>query len=169
LRARVHLRGISGLTLIELAVVMSLIGMVFLVAFPNLTGLLSGRKLMGFGRELAGALDYARARAVIEGRPHTFRIDRQKGEFSIRKKKETGDDLRRGDEEEIVKIWKIPPEVKVSQVKMETRVTEGFEPVIRFYPRGNSNGAVISLESARGDRAEVRVKPYTGRAEITIK
>ncbi len=156
------------MTLIELAVVLSLVGMVFLLVFPNLTGLLSGRRLMGFSREMAGALDYARARAVIEGRPQTFRIDRRKGEYSLRRKKEDGGDYRRTEEEEIVKSWKIPEEIKVSRVELETRVTEGFEPVIRFYPRGNSNGAVISLETARGDRARIRVKPHTGRSEIMV-
>lgn len=165
---RTRSRKFRGLTLIELAVVLSLVGMVFLLVFPNLTGLLSGRKLMGFSREMAGALDYARARAVIEGRPQTFRIDRRKGEYSIRRKKEKPGGYGRGDEEEVVKSWKIPEEFRVSGVELETRVTEGFEPVIRFYPRGNSNGAVISLETARGDRSRIRVKPYTGRAEITV-
>ena len=159
----------EGFTLIELSVVLILVGVVFLVVFPNLTGLFSGRRLMGFSREMAGALDYARARAVIEGRPQTFRIDREKGEYSVGRKKELEAGYFRRGEEEIVKRWKIPGEVKVGQVRLEARVSEGFEPVIRFYPRGNSNGAVIPLENDRGDRAEIRVKPYTGRAEITLK
>ncbi len=158
----------AGLTLIELTVVLSLIGMIFLITFPNLTGLFSGRRLMGFSREMAGALDYARARAVIEGRPQTVRIDRREGEYSLRRKKESGDDFGRSGEEEIVRSWKIPDEIKVSRMEFGTRVTEGFEPVIRFYPRGNSNGAVITLETARGDRAQIRVKPYTGRSEVTV-
>ncbi len=165
---RVDIGRSRGFTLIELAVVLSLIGMIFLVVFPNLTGLLSGRRLMGFSREMAGALDYARARAVIEGRPLTFRIDRGEGEYSVRRKKETGDGYGRAAEDEIVKKWKIPDEIKVGRVELETRVTEGFEPVIRFYPRGNSNGAVISLETVRGDKARIRVKPYTGRSEIML-
>ena len=158
----------AGLTLIELTVVLALAGVVFVVVFPNLAGLFSGRRLMAFSREMAGALDYARARAVIEGRPQTVRIDRQEGEYSLRRKKESGDDFGRSGEEEVVRRWKIPDEIKVSRVEFETRVTEGFEPVIRFYPRGNSNGAVITLETERGDRAQIRVKPYTGRSEITV-
>lgn len=158
----------AGLTLIELTVVLALAGVVFVVVFPNLAGLFSGRRLMAFSREMAGALDYARARAVIEGRPQTVRIDRQEGEYSLRRKKESGDDFGRSGEEEVVRIWKIPDEIKVSQLEFGTRVTEGFEPVIRFYPRGNSNGAVITLETARGDRARIRVKPYTGRSEIMV-
>jgi general secretion pathway protein H len=168
MRKRVHLRRRPGFTLIELSVVLVLVGVVFLVTFPNLAGLFSGRRLMGFSREMAGALDYARARAVIEGRPQTFRIDRQQGKYSLRRKKEAAGDYRRSEEEEIVKSWKIPEEIKVSRVELDTRVTEGFEPVIRFYPRGNSNGAVISLETARGDRTRIRVKPYTGRSEIMV-
>ncbi len=161
-------KGNSGLTLIELAVVLTLAGVVFVIVFPNLAGLFSGRRLMGFSREMAGALDYARARAVIEGRPQTVRIDRQEGEYSLRRKRETGDDFGRSGEEEIVRTWKIPDEIKVSRVEFGTRVTEGFEPVIRFYPRGNSNGAVITLETAQGDRAQIRVKPFTGRSEVVV-
>ncbi len=166
--ARVDNERSPGFTLIELAVVLSLIGMIFLVVFPNLTGLLSGRRLMGFSREMAGALDYARARAVIESRPLTFRIDREKGEYSVWRKKETGDDYGRAAEDEIVKKWKIPDEIKVGRLELETKVAEGFEPVIRFYPRGNSNGAVISLETVGGDKARIRVKPYTGRSEVMV-
>lgn len=158
----------QGFTLIELSVVLILVGVVVLVTFPNLSGLFSGRRLMGFSREMAGALDYARARAVIEGRPQTFRIDRERGEYSLRRKKEDGGERYRRDEEEIVKTWKIPEGIKVGRVELETRVTERFEPVIRFYPRGNSNGAVIPLESVRGDRTRIRVKSYTGRAEVTV-
>lgn len=159
----------AGFTLIELSVVLVLIGVVFLVVFPNLSGLFSGRRLIGFSRELAGALDYARARAVIEGRPQTFRIDREAGEYSLERRKETGEDYGKADEEEIVKKWKIPKEIKIGRLELETRVTKGFEPLIRFYPRGNSNGAVITLENARGERVQIRVKSYTGRSEITIK
>lgn len=165
---RIHTKRRDGFTLIELSVVLILVGVVFLVIFPNLSGLFSGRRLMGFSREMAGALDYARARAVIEGRPQTFQIDQGRGEYSIRRKKETGKDYDRTDEEEIVKKWKIPDEIKVGRLELETKVTEDFEPVIRFYPRGNSNGAVISLENVRGERARIRVKPYTGRSEITV-
>ncbi len=158
----------DGFTLIELTVVLVLVGVIFLVTFPNLAGLFSGRRLIGFSRQLAGALDYARARAVIEKSPRTFFIDREKGEYSIRKKKENVEDYYR-EEEEVVKRWKIPEGIKVGRIQMETRVTEGFESVIRFYPRGNSNGATIPLETEQGDRVEILVKPYTGRAEIKIK
>ena len=159
---------ICGSTLIELTVVLILIGGVVTVTFPKLTGIFSGRKLMGFGREMAGTLDYARSRAVIDGRIYTVHISRQQNEYWITPEDETSDYYGREEERAEPKKWKIPEGISVKRLKLEKRIVERFEPVIRFYPRGNSNGAEIFLETDRGDKAMIKVKSYTGRSEVKV-
>jgi len=156
----------SGFTLIELSVVLILIGVVFMVTFPKLAGLFSGRKLLGFCRELAGSLDYARSRAVIDGRIYTFHINREENEYWITSLDEESDYYGRGEESEEPKKRKIPDGISVRRLKLGRRVVEWFEPVVRFYPRGNSNGAEIFLETDQGDKVKIKVKPYTGRSEV---
>lgn len=158
----------QGFTLIELTVVVILIGVIFVVVFPHLTGLFSGRKLLGFCREMAGTLDYARSRAVIDGRIYTAHISRDRREYWITSEDETGDYYGRAEERPEPKKRKIPDEISVKQLKLGKRIVERFEPVIRFYPRGNSNGAEIILETDRGDKATIKVKPYTGRSEVKV-
>ncbi|MEA1927649.1 MAG: prepilin-type N-terminal cleavage/methylation domain-containing protein [Candidatus Auribacterota bacterium] len=161
----------SGFTLIELAVVIILIGVVFIIVMPRLTGLLSGRKLMGFSRELAGVLDYTRTRAVVDGKVYNFHLDRTKQEYWFIAKE---DDDRKAsyysyrEEEEVKKprIRKIPEGISIKRLKLETRARDRYKPVIRFYPRGNSNGAEIYLETEQGDRTVIKVKSYTGKSEV---
>ncbi len=159
----------GGFTLIELSVVLILIGVVFMIMSPKLAGLFSGRRLKGFCRELAGTLDYTRSRAIIEGRSQTFYIDREKQEYWIGRPDEESNDFGGRDEEAAIRKWKMPEGISIKRLELGTRVVDRFKPVIRFYPRGNSNGAEIFLETVQGDRAEIKVKPFTGRSEVIIE
>ncbi|MFH1037077.1 MAG: GspH/FimT family protein [PVC group bacterium] len=158
-----------GFSLIELSVVLILIGVVVMVTFPKLAGLFSGRRLKGFCRELAGTLDYTRSRAVIEGRPQTFYIDGERKEYWVGRPEEASGDFGGSEEDAVIRKWKIPEGISVKRLELGTRVVDRYTPVIRFYPRGNSNGADIFLETDQGDRAVIKVKPYTGRSQVVVE
>ena len=162
-----------GFTLIELSVVIILIGVVFTVVMPRLTGLFSGRKLLGFSRELAGALDYTRSRAVVDGRVYNFHIDRDKQEYWFIAKED--DDKRRSyysyredEDEKKPRKQRIPEGMTISRLKLKSRAVDRYKPVVRFYPRGNSNGAEIYLETEQGDKVVIKVKPYTGKSTVEV-
>ncbi len=162
-----------GFTLIELSVVIILIGVVFIIVMPRLSGLLSGRKLLGFSRELAGALDYTRSRAVVDGRVYNFHIDREKKEYWFAAKED--DDQRnsysRYREDTEIKLPRkreIPKGMEITRLKLKTRVIDGYKPVIRFYPRGNSSGAEIVMETEQGDKVAIKVKSYTGKSAVEV-
>lgn len=157
--------------MIELAVVIILIGVVFIVVMPRLTGLFSGRKLLGFSRELAGALDYTRSRAVVDGRVYNFHIDRDKKEYWFvsqedDEKKMSYYSYREDEKKKKPKKRKFPEGMTVTRLKLKTRAVDRYKPVIRFYPRGNSNGAEIYLETEQGDKVVIKVKPYTGKSSV---
>ncbi len=148
----------GGFTLIELIVVLIIIGVVFVVSFPRLSGLMSGRKLMGETAQLAARLDYIRSRAVAERKVY-------KVEFN------TGEDKYRvswqGDTEVEERKWQTLPDfISIKRIKQETTNYGRGQSTISFFPRGNSTGAEIELETERGDRASILVKTYTGRCAV---
>lgn len=155
-------RSRPAFTLVELAVVAVIIGVVAIVTFPRLSGLVSGRRLMGFSGQLAGTLDYVRARSVTDGRVYYFNFNKSKRQYWVTGG-EDGDEPMEG---KLGRPQKLPEGVSLRRIKLEEGSAWFFKPVVRFYPRGNSDGAVIYLETDRGDRASVRVKPYTGRSEV---
>lgn len=166
-------RSLNGFTLIELAVVIILIGVVFIIIMPRTAGLFSGRKLMGFSRELAGSLDYARSRAVIDDQVYNFHIDREKQEYWFIPKED--DDRSSGysryygnDEVPPPRKRKVPEGMSITRIKLKTPAKDRYKPVIRFYPRGNSNGAEVFLETDQGDKTVIKVKPYTGKSSVEM-
>lgn len=152
----------GAFTLVELAVVVFVIGVVVMVTFPRFSGLISGRRLMGFCGKLAGTLDYVRARSVTDGCIYHFNFDKDKNKYWV---------TREGDEDKpmegkLGKPQPFPENISLQRVELEKRKGDFYRPAIRFYPRGNSDGAVIYLETVQGDKASVLVKPYTGRSEV---
>lgn len=153
------MRGRAGFTLIELLVVIILIGVVSAVTFPRLTGLMSGRKLMRVAAEMAAYLDYVRARSVAEKRIYEVKFEPRENRYRATWKGDTMIEERE---------WRVlPEEVTIKNVDLKERRTGREGPVIRFYPRGNSSGGEILLETERNDEATVLVKSYTGRCRVT--
>ena len=146
----------------ELAVVAAVIGVAMMIAYPYLSGLLVGRRLVGFAGELAGVMDYIRARSVIDGRVYHAHFDRHRHQYwvTIEGNQDRPMEGRYGQPQDF------PGDILLRSVEVENRPLSAGNPVIRFYPRGNADQAVIYLESSRRDRASVRVKPFTGRSEV---
>lgn len=67
-------RSRAGFTLIELLAVVTIIGLIAAVAYPNL-GRSSTRTLHAQAEQIAADLELARQRAVMTGAPHRLQID----------------------------------------------------------------------------------------------
>ncbi|MGH7570280.1 MAG: pilus assembly FimT family protein [Gemmatimonadota bacterium] len=64
--------GSDGLTLLELLLVLTLLGVLITIALPSLSGGTSSHRVVRQAREVHAALAQTRARAVAEQRPHRF-------------------------------------------------------------------------------------------------
>jgi len=152
--------GPGGFTLIEVAVVAGLIAVVALLVFPRFTGLVGNRTAVSFSRRLAGTLDYARARAVLEGRPYYFYLDRGSRQYWVTR---LGADGREEPAPGRLGRRRVFPD----EVRLGGRVSSP----IRFYPGGNSDEALIELRLTDdfSRRYRIEVKEYAGRTRLEIK
>ena len=151
----------KGFTLIELSVVVALIALAALIVGPRFTGVLSGRRLLGAAGRLAGALDYTRSRAVLEGRICYFHFNRNKNQYWITTEAGKSDSSSpKGGRQTL------PRGISVRRIEKKGGGRNRFSPVIRFYPRGTADETVIYLKDRPGQQVKVHVKPYTGRSEV---
>lgn len=153
-------RGEKGFTLIEISVVVGLIAILALLAFPNLGALTGTRELAGFANRLAGTLDYTRARAILDGRLYYFHLDRDARRYwATRMGPEGAEEPAPG---RLGRPVPFPDGVRLSGI---------LKSPLRFYPGGNSDEATVELrrEGSYGTRYIIEVKPYVGRSVIQIK
>ena len=140
----------SGVTLLELLIVISIMAFAVAIVLPMLGGGASTAELKSAARELASGLRYARGQAIVQ-RGEAFLV------LDI--------DAR---------TFRIPPDAKVHRlsdkigIKLFTAQRDLVNEkvgAIRFYPDGGSNGGRITL--AAGERKfDVDVDWLTGRVAI---
>lgn len=132
-----------GFTLLEVLVVLSILGLVYLLALPALSGALAGPRLEREARLLVAALREARSTAIVGGREVRFRVDRGAWRYH---------DRRGAVPEGMTLVLQAPP---------GGNDADG-EPAIRFFPDGGATGGRLTLGGAAGTR-RIDVNWLTGR------
>ena len=133
----------SGLTVVELMIVMAILTICFAIAMPNITLFSSGYKLKAATREVATDLQLTRLLAVKENK--TFQVIFDSNSYQV---------IRLSDGI-VAKSRSFGPEYPDLNL---TNVS------ITFDPRGISNGNTVTVANARGTK-NVSVAP-TGRVMI---
>ena len=165
-----------GYTLIELAVVILVIGIVFMVAAPRLTPFLMGTKLDTSARQLATFCRYANAHAVLtktylalhidmDTREYwvtTFSTDQSAGFFSasqdVQEIEVTIDLLHRR---------RLPNAVRFEDVELsETGGSDSGTVVLDFTPVGPTQGMLVHLASERDSQLTVFFDQITGTSGV---
>lgn len=141
--------GISGFTLLELLVVLTLLGLLLLVVPPAITSG-SGIGLKAAARDVAAGLRRAQGRAIVENREVAFVLDLNARHFRIGP---------RGD------AVLLPDDVDLRLYTAQAELIDAATGAIRFYPDGSSTGGEIGLSSGAGDY-HVAVDWLTGRVTL---
>ena len=144
------LRHAAGVTMLELLVVLSLMGLMAAMAVPMLSGGVSGSELKGAAREVAAGLRFARSDAVATRRETRLVFDLEQRTFRI---------------DRDARLHALPKKVELKLFTAQSDIADEKTGAIRFYPDGGSNGGRVTI--AAGERKyEVDVDWLTGRVAI---
>lgn len=135
---------VTGVSLLEMLLVVALIAIASTLAAMVLTGGMDGMRLRSASKEIAAELRFTRARAMASGQPQRFLIDPQAHRWQ-------GVDGHQGE---------IPKSLSIhftgARQASEQR-GQGGQGGIVFYPDGASSGGRVQLQAGRGGwRIDVR-------------
>jgi len=134
----------SGFTLIELAVVLAILGLLLAMSVPFVAGRTPSGALPAATAEIRAALRAARSAAIAEGHPIAFRADPVGGYWLDRQHY---------------------PLAAAAGPIARLRVAVAGGAGIAFFPSGGSSGGRIRIEGAGGWR-DIDVDAVTGRAVL---
>ncbi len=134
----------GGFTLIELAIVLTILGLLLAMTVPFLAGSSRSAALPAAADEIRAALRAARSAAIAEGRQVAFRADAAGGYWLDRQHY---------------------PLAAAAGPAARLRVAVAGGAAIAFYPSGGSSGGRIRIGAAGGWR-DIDVDAVTGRAVL---
>jgi prepilin-type N-terminal cleavage/methylation domain-containing protein len=162
---RIGKSGNRGFTFLELAVVLTLLGLFSVLTVPSLQGMLSGDKLDRAARNMATVIRHARGLAAGEGTLHYVRFDLGEGKYWLsRERGQLGSDLQH---EDVIKRRRLPDGVSFKDVETNGKgmVAKG-ETVIHFWSSGLVEMATIHLRDDNNRQITLFVNPVTGSVRM---
>ena len=135
------MREARGVTLIEMLVVMTLVGLLAAVVAPSVGSGVETVRLRATGERLAATLRMARTRALRTQHYMQVSVDPQSRAVELR-------DLEGGS----VSAWEIPNTIEVQSKRPLTFLV---------YPDGGSQVMRVGLRNQRGRQVEVAPDPFT--------
>ena len=149
------------------------------VALPNFAAAVGRARLDNAVEAVAGALRFARARAVATGLRHAFVLDPETGEITVQPYRPEEQAAPAGGSQAVMEGAalrdRLPEEVRVTgwslaplgyaQAAQQAAAEPGAGLV--FYPEGRSDSALLVLEDAERNRRVLRVEGFSGEIEET--
>ena len=143
-------RDASGVTLLELLIVLMLMGIIAALTVPTFRGSVSTTQLKAAAREVAAGLRLARDQAIARRAEAVLELDVTARAFRVLP------DPR---------VHALPPGIDIKLFTAQSDLVNDRVGAIRFYPDGGSNGGRVTL--AAGERHyDVDVDWLTGRVAI---
>lgn len=150
IRSRGARRDSSGVTLLELLIVLMLMGLIAALTIPTFSGGVSTTELKSAAREVAAGLRLARGQAITQKAEAALELDVAARSFRV------PPDTR---------LHALPSGIDLKLFTAQRDLVNDKVGAIRFFPDGGSNGGRITL--AVGERKyDVDVDWLTGRVAI---
>lgn len=138
-----------GFTLLEMAVVMALVGVLFALVAPSFSRTIASARLRSAASGVRGTFAKARALAVAGARERSVTFDRENGEYGI-----DNEAARR-----------LPESIRFGTFAGAGE-RDGRGPAkVRFFADGSAEEAEIPVVAEDGGSLRITVEPLTGIAE----
>jgi len=170
----------GGFTFLELAVVVTIMGILMTITFPRFSSIFSKATLGGMARRLAGTMAYLRNAAAKEGRSFFLNLDLDNEEYRakvinpeaavsvIDYETAVDDEYIYSDfKDAFVGRTRLPRKIYFSKVMLGdgSEVSDGMV-MIEFRPDGTANEAAIYLTDPKGRVYTVYLEHYNGQARV---
>jgi prepilin-type N-terminal cleavage/methylation domain-containing protein len=159
----------EGFTLIELIIVLAVLSVATGFVLLNVDGMTEQGRLRAAGRELAGHLKYARAFAVMSGKPIYFYYDLDENDYYLTRT--FYGDERGAPNHEVLRYaetqWELPRGIRLTQVVSPVKTAERAIERFDFTPFGVCISHNVYLKGPEEDDwITVEVNGLTGRVTI---
>jgi len=172
----------SGLTFIELIVVILIIGLVMAMGMPSFVNMMRSTKVGIAARQLAGYMKYVQDKAVRGNKEFNMVFDLTLDQYWATKEVSEEelppeyyysteyDQMKMRYpvyEDQYIGLVDLSPEVKLASIKDENDMeyTQDYFFVV-FYPDGTATRSTIYLTGPKDDIMTVNIKPYNGEAVV---
>lgn len=154
----------DGFTLIELAVVVAILGMVALLVFPRLPSVDAAR-LRGSARSLAATLRYLEDRAVTTKTGYTLSLNLTEGAVTVMKRLPGGEQVPPDESPPAGRALAEGVSIEDVFTPRSGKRSTG-EVSLEFGPGGLQEFAAIHLKSERGGQYTVMAYPASGKVRV---
>jgi len=156
----------GGFTLIELAVVLALIGLLVLVVAPRLE-VVSGVALDTSARRLAARVRYLREEAALRGQWIRLAFDVRAGTYQAAVLQPTQNGARFIDDASpLFRRVTLPGEIRLDVAATNPDTTLDGQPAAVFSPDGFTDPLVIHLDDGRGRTTSIVVEPAVTQPRV---
>jgi general secretion pathway protein H len=156
----------AGFTLLEIALVLLIIGIVLALAIPRLRSI-SGAELRGQARRLTNTFRYLRSEAILTGRIYQLRYDLTRERYWVTIATDAGDLSQAvADTGLLGRAVSLPSPVGISDIVVggTQKIQQGLA-MTNFYPDGYIDPTVIHIDDGR-EAFTLYVNALTGRASL---
>jgi general secretion pathway protein H len=157
----------AGFTLLELAVVLFIVGLLMTIAIPHL-GNTSNARLEATARRLAATVRYLSGEAALRNRPYRLNYDLDQHTYWITTLVTTQDHAEfRNDLSPLSRPVQLPPSITFADIQTSGvgRISTGRLST-HFQPQGYADPTIIHLRNQQSRTITVLIPALTGEARI---
>jgi prepilin-type N-terminal cleavage/methylation domain-containing protein len=174
-------RGTPAFTLVEIMIVVAILAIVLAAGIPAFVTAMRQEGMRRAVTEVTDACGFARAQAILHGRPAMLRIRPGEGVFEVPaggrvdgegpgQNEQGGDYPRNGSMVgRMIYSARLPENVGIELLGVNfVELQDAEEARVWFFPNGMSDEFTVVLRSDRDEWRQISLEVVTGLAEVTV-